>query len=174
MDHILIQCREKSTQLIWQLAQNLWPHRNIPWPEINLGIVLGCGCINLKPNDNQTNNQRQQKRIALPGPNCLLQIILSESAHLIWVLRCKRIIQEKLLSESEIRSRWLQAINERLTIDKVSAMKIRRNNGFTKLVVNTWEQALEKEGGLPINWMECSEVLVGRTAQRARDPGRVF
>jgi len=97
-----------------------------------------------------------------------------ESAHLIWVLRCERIIQEKLLSKSEIRSRWLQAINKRLTIDKVSAMKIQRNNRFTKLVVNTWEQALKKEGGLPINWMECSEVLVGRTAQCTRDPGHVF
>jgi len=26
MSHILMQCKEKHTQLIWDLAKNLWPH----------------------------------------------------------------------------------------------------------------------------------------------------
>jgi len=45
MSYIMMQCREKSIQLIWELARNFWPHRNIPWPEIDLGTVLRCGCI---------------------------------------------------------------------------------------------------------------------------------
>jgi len=44
------------------------------------------------------------------------------------VLRCERVIQEKHLSEEEIRTRWYCAINERLTIDKVTTTKIRRNS----------------------------------------------
>ena len=67
MNHILTQCREENTQLIWRLAQNLWPHRNTPWPEIDLGIILGCGCINVQPNDREGNNP-QQRRKTLQGP----------------------------------------------------------------------------------------------------------
>jgi hypothetical protein len=50
ISHILMQCKEKSTQLIWHLAKNLWPHRNIPWLEATLGTILGCGSIDLHPN----------------------------------------------------------------------------------------------------------------------------
>jgi hypothetical protein len=90
-----------------------------------------------------------------------------------WVLRCERVIQEKQHTENEIKKRWLRAINERLTIDKITATKVKRNDGFTTvttLVVETWEQALNKEGGLPLNWLTNREVLVGRTVQRAGEP----
>jgi len=43
-------------------------------------------------------------------------------------------------------------------------MKIKRDDGFTNLVVNTWEPTLKKERALPLNWINHSEVLVGRTA----------
>jgi predicted transcriptional regulator len=42
MSHILMQCKEKSTQLIWHLTKNIWPHRNILWPNITLGTILDC------------------------------------------------------------------------------------------------------------------------------------
>ena len=90
-----------------------------------------------------------------------------ELAYLIWVLRCRRVIQGKQHTKNEVEGRWLRAINERLTIDEITTTKIKRNKGFTKHVVDTWEQALKKKRELPINWINCSEVLVGRTAQRA-------
>jgi len=99
------------------------------------------------------------------GPTWLLQILLSESVYMIWVLRCERVIQEKALSDGKIRARWHRVINERLTIDKVTALKITRTNEFTKQVEDTWEPALRKEGEIPVQWMYCSEVLVGRTVQ---------
>jgi len=163
MSHILTQCKEKHTQLIWELAKTLWPHRNIPWPEVNMGTILGCGCINLCPGRLRRNNQRQNKKITHRGPTRLSQIILSESAYLIWVLRCEKVIQEKLLSEREIRARWYHAINERLTIDKVTATKIKRNHEFMRTVIATWEPALKKEKEIPVNWIQRDEVLVGRT-----------
>jgi len=92
-----------------------------------------------------------------------LQIIISESAYLIWVLRCERVTQAKEHSDDEIKGRWLRVINERLTINKITATRVKRKDGFTTLVVNTWEQALEKERGLPPK-LNHSEVLVGRTA----------
>jgi len=61
-------------------------------------------------------------------------------------------------------------INDRLTINKLTTTKIKRNkqthkvNKVMKLVERTWEPALRKEKEIPENWMHCCEVLVGRTA----------
>jgi hypothetical protein len=49
------------------------------------------------------------------GTKRLLQILISESAHLIWVLRCERTIQERTHTGPEIQALWLQAINFRLS-----------------------------------------------------------
>jgi len=163
MSHILTQCKEKSTQLVWDLTKNLWPHRNTPWPDITLGTILGCSSISLQPSRPGRQNQRRRHTAAHKGPTCLFQILLSESAYLIWTLRCKRVIQEKNLSNGEIRARWHRAINERLTIDKVTATKIIRTDKFTKLIEETWEPTLSKTMEIPANWMYCHEVLVGRT-----------
>jgi len=171
MDHILTKCKEQNTQRIWHLARNLWPHNNIPWPTPSLGTILGCGCINLRPITRPRDNDEPNKRSTLQGPSRLLQILLSESAYLIWLLRCERVIQGKQISRNEIEGRWLRAINARLTTDKINATIIKRNEGFTNLTVNTWEQALEKESELPLNWIHCREVLVGRTAPRTRYHG---
>jgi len=158
MSHILTHCRSHPTQLIWRLAKETWPHNNIPWPETDLGTILGCSCLNTP----QANNQEQNPRSALErGASRLLLILLSESAFLIWVLRCERVIQEKDHTPQEIRSRWLRAINTRLTDDKITATKIKRNKGFTNLVVNTWEPVLSKERDLPNEWIYSREVLVG-------------
>ena len=162
MCHIQTRCR--STQIVWRLAKDLWPHRNIPWPEITLGTILGCGSINLQSDRPRGHHPRRQKKTTHRGPTRLLQILISESAYLIWVLRCERVIQEKSLSEREIKMRWYRTINERLTIDKVTATKIKRNDNFTKLIEETWGPALSKEKDIPANWMHTSEVLVGRTA----------
>ena len=78
-------------------------------------------------------------------------------------------MQGKMHNASETKERWLRRINERLTTDKIQATTIKRDKGFTELVVKTWEQALSKECELPINWIYDSEVLVGRTAQRTQE-----
>jgi len=70
-----------------------------------------------------------------------------------------------------MKRRWLQAINKKLTINKITATRIKRNQEYTKLVINTWEKALEKEEELLPNWIVRNEVLVGRTAQCTRNHG---
>ena len=47
----------------------------------------------------------------------LLRILLSESARLIWVLRCERIIQETLHTNEAVKTRWYNKINHRLSLD---------------------------------------------------------
>ena len=100
MAHIMTQCSAPPNRTIWSLAKDFWPHENIPWPEINLGIILSCGCINMQHNDEREINQHNRSNTH-QGPSRLLQILLSESAYLIWVLRCGRVIHEKQHTENE-------------------------------------------------------------------------
>jgi hypothetical protein len=115
----------------------------------------------------QHNHKRGAKR--------LLQILISEAAHLIWVLRCERVIVDdsdenqaeeqiprRTHTNTEIKSRWLKAINTRLIEDKITATKVKRDKTSTLKVKETWELLLKKSAELPHNWVHNREVLVGR------------
>ena len=153
MSHILIHCRARPTYTIWKLTKDHWPQENPRWPEISLGIILGCGSIerNDLPKPNDENNQ--ETRIGA-GTARLLQILLTELAHLIWVLRCKRVIQEKTHTASEIKTRWFNNINKRLTEDRIITTVIKRDKASIHKVKSTWESVLEKTWALPINWIQ--------------------
>jgi len=113
---------------------------------------MGIGCLNAtRDKDSQDPIRRHPCTIAIKKGNTrLLQILISESAHLIWVLRCERI-QGKTHSDDEIRTRWLRKINERLTCDWIAAMEIVRNKTYTKLIKNTWKKALQRHRNLQVN-----------------------
>ncbi|KAF8502659.1 hypothetical protein F5888DRAFT_1918419, partial [Russula emetica] len=101
------------------------------------------------------------------GAKRLLQILLSEAAHLIWVLRCERVIQdeeneERTHTDREIRTRWFKAINARLTEDKITATRVKRNEQTLQRVKETWELALKRSADIPHSWIFIREVLVGR------------
>ena len=163
MEHILTQCDARPNRIIWDLAKATWPHQDMPWPEINIGLILGIGCLNAQRADDQQNQNRENPRTAAQqkGKTRLLQILVSESAHLIWVLRCERIIHDRPHTDSEIKSQWLGKINERLARDKITATKIVRSKTYTNLIKNTWKHALRKNRDIPVDWINDREVLVG-------------
>ena len=167
MEHILTTCQETPVRAIWKLAKEHWPQENPQWPEITLGIILGCGGI-MSISQPQHPNDEQQGRRTEGGAVRLLQILLTESAHLIWVLWCERVIQQRHHTENEIQTRWLNNINKRLTKDKITATKIKRTKSMINKVRATWEGVLSMTGFLPNNWMHQQEFLVGR---RAWGPG---
>ena len=78
IEHIILDCPSGPSEIIWHLAKLTWPTSLREWPEIHLGTVLGCGSILLPA---QCDNQHTDR-----GHTCFLQILISESAHLIWVL----------------------------------------------------------------------------------------
>jgi hypothetical protein len=93
--------------------KRLWPHAPELWPTPSIGIALRCGSIHLpQPVDqNATQDERHALRHSTRnGATRLLQILIAESMHLIWVLRCKREIQERPHNEDEIQARWFRAI----------------------------------------------------------------
>ncbi|KAH9164745.1 hypothetical protein EDB89DRAFT_1859027 [Lactarius sanguifluus] len=151
------------------MARETWPHPQDSWPQIDFGTILGCGSLATTAPENQAQQDRAgQNRTNFSGPNRLRHILVSESAYLIWVLRCERVIKMKTHSAQEIKNRWLRAINERLTNDKITTTKIKRSNAMMQSVDSTWKAALSREWELPPNWIIHSEVLVGRRARSVR------
>ncbi|KAG1846174.1 hypothetical protein C8R48DRAFT_664350 [Suillus tomentosus] len=164
MEHILTQCSGPTRQIIWKLAKKLWPSTHRQWPEPNIGIILGCGLISI-PNTQQAGNAPHQKDVALKkGASRLLKVLISESAHLIWTLRCERVIRETTHSEENIEKRWLNIIDHRLQLDRAIANRTRRDRKTTMKVKNTWSDIIHDtlhNQPPPDDWVTNQEVLVG-------------
>ena len=108
MEHILINCQGRPVKIIWDLASRLWPHAPELWPSPSLGIALGCGSIHVpQPGDqNATQDEHHALRHgAHNGATRLLQILIAESMHLIWVLRCERDYKREPVTDKEIQAR---------------------------------------------------------------------
>ena len=168
MEHILTRCREPPVRIIWSLTELAWPSKFLEWPQISLGLILGCGCITDRKNDrrefpNENWPRQQEKR----GASRLATILISEAAHLIWVLHCERAIHGKQHTDNEINTRWRNIVNTRLTSNKIIATKIKREKKFTNLVKNIWQTLLIKDAPLPHDWINNREVLVGRRPRYA-------
>ena len=161
LEHILIDCDNVAITTIWTLARQTWPSSFGPWLDIQIGLILGCGSIALphQTEDDSTNN----------GSSRLLRILLSESAHLICVLRCEHTIQGLgTHSPSSIRTRWYNKINQRLDFDRHIVTTYNRKPVTRQLVLNTWQAALlERFPFLEEDWITNHEVLVGITLTRS-------
>ncbi|CAK5280006.1 unnamed protein product [Mycena citricolor] len=148
MKHILLECEATGQQEIWKLACKLWEMRTGSALEPTIGKIMACGAI-------------QQEDASLSR---LFRIIISESAHLIWRIRCERVIQEKdNASTTEVESRWKKTINTRLLIDckMTNAARYGKRSLKPSLVKKTWAKTLKNEVNLPDDWTKGGGVLVG-------------
>ena len=84
MEHILTVCDAPGRAQIWKLANELWKMRSSQPLPSTYGGILGCGLATYSKDDKPDS-----------GLNRLFKIIISESAHLIWKLRCERRIAKK-------------------------------------------------------------------------------
>ena len=157
MEHILLNCDILGQKIIWRAAKQLWHKKHKNWPDLrNLGYITGCGLANFK----------SQEGKMLQAVNQLYRLLISESAHLIWKLRCKRISEDKPENEwpkeTEIHNRWLAIINARLTLDRATTNnKYSKKATKQKVVLDTWKNVLKNEKDLPQNFLKTPGVLVG-------------
>jgi exonuclease III/ribonuclease HI len=168
MEHIIVECpNSQAIRIVWNLAKSLWLKKENFWPDIRYGTILGCALAAFK---------LRSGKIA-PGKNRLFEITITESAHLLWKLRCERVIKNQdnvqyAHSETEVHNRWVTMINRCLQLDML--MADRRRYGKTAIpvqtVLNTWSGTLKGEENLPANWIWQSGVLVGIASRRP--PGR--
>jgi hypothetical protein len=111
LEHILFYCEAPGRERVWELAKALW-EKKAPaehmWP--GLGMILSCGLATFKTEEGERNY----------GAERLYRILVSESAKLIWTLRCERVIADTqtTLTESEVEARWYKVLNERLNLDR--------------------------------------------------------
>jgi hypothetical protein len=120
-------------------------------------MITGCGLSDFK----------DSKGNCKAGGNRLYRILMSESAHLIWKLRCTRVIElgdneETWPSKREIHNKWVHAMNRRLALDQAMTNTRYGTNALNKdLVLHTWSGVLQDESSLPEDWIRQPGVLVG-------------
>ncbi|KAH7107122.1 hypothetical protein BKA62DRAFT_611434 [Auriculariales sp. MPI-PUGE-AT-0066] len=112
MEHILLVCNAPGREIIWQETQRLWARSGLPWPDISLGAIIGCGLSHF--------TRRNGKRDA--GAPRRFRILVSEAAFLVWRIRNERVIvneggHAKYPTMEEIRRRWRATISRRICLD---------------------------------------------------------
>ncbi|KAG1825470.1 uncharacterized protein BJ212DRAFT_1259616 [Suillus subaureus] len=111
MEHILIHCNNLEQKKIWSLTRKIWPRKYGPWPEPSIGLILGCGALSLPQQPQNQDDENQNSTKKSKGISRLLRILLSESAYLIWTIRCKRAITGQTHTTGNITRRWINTIN---------------------------------------------------------------
>ncbi|KAG2748918.1 ribonuclease H-like protein, partial [Suillus brevipes Sb2] len=163
MEHILTQCDNQNRKKIWNLAKNLWPNKYGPWPEPTIGLILGSGSISL-PNTPAQNESEEKQGAGIKGASRLLKILISESAYLIWVLRCEKAIRDQTHTEEHTIKRWTNIINQRLQLDRATAYRTKRSHKTTSTVHHTWTDVIDintHKHDTNNTWVTNLEVLVG-------------
>jgi ribonuclease HI len=145
MEHALLECNAPGHKKIWNLCHDLWEKKFAVIPNTSIGLILGCELIQFK--DSKDKN--------MPEANKLFKIIISESAFLIWKIRCERVMSNKIPTETEIHNRWVAFINKRLKIGQLLTDKSRYGNRALdiKTVLKTRDGVLMDNENLPEQWI---------------------
>ncbi|KAI9061395.1 RnaseH-domain-containing protein [Trametes sanguinea] len=157
LEHLLLECAAPGQEVVWTLVRRFLAKRGLALPGLNLATVLAAPCLTLK---------RVQQN-ATAGEDRLVRIAVMEAAHLIWKMRCTRVIEPDtgLLHPMAIVNRWHAAMNSRLALDQNLTNAYHGRRVLTRQqVLDTWRGVLEDERGLPGDWIHCEGVLVGRTS----------
>ncbi|OSD08367.1 hypothetical protein PYCCODRAFT_1441281 [Trametes coccinea BRFM310] len=154
MDHILFHCSARGREEIVELLRCAWSHTSRPWPGASWGTMIGAPCLAFE-------DDKGERLLSIER---LWTILATEATHLIWKLRCERVIQNegREFSADEITNRWYASINRRLTVDRLAAAKFLGKRALKLDVVEaTWYPILDRSNGLPLNWVGEGGVLVG-------------
>ncbi|KAJ7018275.1 ribonuclease H-like protein [Mycena alexandri] len=158
MEHILLECDAPGQEVLWKLAQRLWELKGFQWPVMNYGRIFAGGLV-----DVQNGAGKSDK-----GANRLFRILISETAHLIWKLRCTRVIERnsnpaRYYSEAEIHNKWLHCINSHLKTNALLTDTKKYGNRAIKIKtdLNTWKGVLKDPENLPEIWVWQSGFVVG-------------
>ncbi|KZV95419.1 hypothetical protein EXIGLDRAFT_610604, partial [Exidia glandulosa HHB12029] len=169
MEHILFSCTDPARRSIWRLAKRAIETKTGERIDVNIGTVWGCATMRF---DDEEKPKAEGKARAF-------RIIISESAFLIWKIRCERRIQHEddqnwKVNRQEATNRWKATINNRIAIDRLLTNKTRHKRGAlsTQTVLNTWCDIIETKEGEEKDWIRHPGVLVGIGTSRIGQGGR--
>ncbi|KAL1945502.1 hypothetical protein VTO73DRAFT_2353 [Trametes versicolor] len=162
MDHILLECDAPGRRELWELADTLLRRKGVVLPPPCYGAVLGAPALSLEGLRGEP----------APAADRAVRIVLVETLHLIWKVRCERVIEregdpERLHSLRELQNKWYAVINGRLSLDVALTKKKwgRRKIGRLE-VLRTWAGMLQDEESLPEDWIDESGVLLRTSWKR--------
>lgn len=158
MEHILCECLIPGQSQIWEIIRKIWGKTGQTWHTPAFGEIIGISSIDLHKSNPRISEGRAR----------LFQVLISEAAHLIWKLRCDRVLDhdnDRLYwpSRNVIAKATQTRLNIRLRMDCLHA----DNGKFDKkairedLIRGTWEGLLENENTLGTDWIGKNGVLVG-------------
>ncbi|EPS97272.1 hypothetical protein FOMPIDRAFT_1082578, partial [Fomitopsis schrenkii] len=147
--HLLFQCEAPGQNLVWTMAEKLWTRKHGSWQKPGINDLGEVGVRQWKDENKKRNL----------GKDRLWRIILSESAYLIWLLRCERVIRHEdddawRHPNDEIRRRWAFALNNRLQLDReMTRLKYGSKMLRADRVTETWKHVLDNEQAIGKNWV---------------------
>ncbi|TFK92560.1 ribonuclease H-like protein [Polyporus arcularius HHB13444] len=154
MTHIIFECGAVGQERIWNLLKTLWTLTKAKWHEPSWGVTFGAACAVFKTEDGA-------RKTAIEHLWCIL---CSEALHLIWKMRCERVIQRegKEFTEPEVTNRFYATMESRLSLDRRTAAMARGKRALKSSdVVKIWSPVIENIQNLPLKWVTDSGVLVG-------------
>ena len=167
LDHMLTECKSSGQHVIWPLARMLWSQTDLPWPGANLGTILGCGLA-------QYNNKKGKPDAA---KRRLFKILMSESAYLIWKIRCDWRIQRKgdpslKITDHEIVNRWRKTLSSRIHMDIACTNEAQLDTKALKLatVQKTWGDLIRTKNIRGLSPEDITRFLVGMQQKTWQPP----
>ena len=82
MEHILLECKVRTVRIIWGLVRALATRKGLSLPRLEFGVVMAGHMFMTKYIGDR----------APKGADRLMRIAITESAYLIWKIRCERVI----------------------------------------------------------------------------------
>ncbi|KAH9926056.1 uncharacterized protein B0H18DRAFT_876724, partial [Fomitopsis serialis] len=158
LEHILTTCIAKERSLIWTYVERAWKRAGGTWYSQSLPSILAVGFATPQ----RTNGKAPREHTVR-----LWRMLITEAAHLLWRLRCERVIQHDdeedwQHNERGIAARWYQSINMRLRLDIESTHpRFGRLALKRQLVLDTWHHLVWDVQALPDDWTSVRWVLVG-------------
>ncbi|TBU21221.1 hypothetical protein BD311DRAFT_679007 [Dichomitus squalens] len=154
MDHILFRCEAPGQAEIWNELKVIWETTGLPWKQPDWGTALGAGCAVIK----------SETGVRKKPMEALWTILWTESVHLIWKLRCERVIHRdgEVHDKLAVKNAWYAAIDRRLTLDRRTAVLAKCKHDLKQGDVEAiWAPTIQGYRDLPEGWVGNGGVLVG-------------
>ncbi|OSD01785.1 hypothetical protein PYCCODRAFT_1502041 [Trametes coccinea BRFM310] len=154
MNHILFECQSEGQERIWDLTQSIWRSATDKTIQPCWGTVILAPCVRIYSDGTKRLRTLESR----------WTILALEAAHLIWRLRCERVIQNanKGFTAPEVEARWRAAINGRISMDRwMTSASLGKRALNVAEVEEIWQPLLGNNKNLPAEWVRTSGVLVG-------------
>ncbi|KAI9056414.1 hypothetical protein FKP32DRAFT_1585912 [Trametes sanguinea] len=155
LEHIIFTCTAVGRETIWHLMGSALTGAGQKDYDPTWGNIVGAACVTIR-RDTGARDPLAEERWAT---------LAIESAHLIWKLRCERVIANNgaEFTQREVTNRWYAALTRRLDVERRVASLTPGKKGMAraKRLDGVWRPLLEGDSLDSHEWVTDIGVLVG-------------